>query len=81
MQAWLTGLNPELGDRVPLRLLRESDIYAVAPAILSAARAILAEDRRMELKSACQTNRPQMSMGKEITFGCPNSFVAAANAF
>lgn len=42
VQAWLTGVNPELGDRVPLRLLRESDIDAVAPAILSAARAFLA---------------------------------------
>jgi hypothetical protein len=42
VQAWLTGVNPELGDRVPLRLLRENDIDAVAPAILSAARAFLA---------------------------------------
>jgi len=42
VQAWLTGVNPELGDRIPLRLLRESDIDAVAPAILSAARAFLA---------------------------------------
>jgi hypothetical protein len=42
VQAWLTGVNPELGDRVPLRLMRESDIDAVAPAILSAARAFLA---------------------------------------
>jgi hypothetical protein len=42
VQAWLTGVNPELGDRVPLRLLRESDIDVVAPAILSAARAFLA---------------------------------------
>jgi hypothetical protein len=42
VQAWLTGANPELGDRVPLRLLRENDVDAVAPAILSAARAFLA---------------------------------------
>jgi hypothetical protein len=42
IQAWLTGVNPEFGDRVPLRLLRENDIDAVAPAILSAARAFLA---------------------------------------
>ena len=41
-QAWLTGVNPELGDRVPLRLMRENEIDAVAPAILSAARAFLA---------------------------------------
>jgi hypothetical protein len=41
-QTWLTGVNPELGDRVPLRLMRENQIDAVAPAILSAARAFLA---------------------------------------
>ena len=38
----VTGVNPELGDRVPLRLMRENEIDAVAPAILSAARAFLA---------------------------------------
>lgn len=42
VQAWLTGVNPELGDRVPLRLLRENDLDSVAPAILGAARAFLA---------------------------------------
>jgi hypothetical protein len=42
VQAWLTGVNPELGDRVPVRLLREQDVDAVAPSILSAARAFLA---------------------------------------
>ena len=25
VQAWLTGLNPELKDRVPIRLLRDED--------------------------------------------------------
>ena len=42
VQAWLMGVNPELGDRIPLRLMRENEIDAVAPAILSAARAFLA---------------------------------------
>ena len=42
VQAWLTCVNPELGDRVPLRLMRENEIDAVAPTILSAARAFLA---------------------------------------
>jgi hypothetical protein len=42
VQAWLTGVNPELGDCVPLRLLRENDIDAVAPAILNASRGFLA---------------------------------------
>ena len=44
VQAWLTGVNPELGDRVPLRLMRENEIEAVAPAILSAARAYLSDN-------------------------------------
>ena len=43
VQAWLTGVNPELGDRVPLRLMRENEIDAVAPAILGAARAFLSD--------------------------------------
>ena len=43
VQAWLTGVNPELGERVPLRLMCEYEIYAVAPAILSAVRVFLAE--------------------------------------
>lgn len=42
VQAWLTGVNPELGDRVPLRLLRENEIHEIAPAVLQAARAFLA---------------------------------------
>jgi hypothetical protein len=42
-QACLTGVNPELGDRVPLRLMRENEIDEVAPAILSAARAYLGD--------------------------------------
>jgi len=42
-QAWPTGVNPELGDRVPLRLMREDEIDVVAPAILSAVRAFLGD--------------------------------------
>lgn len=42
VQSWLTGVNPELGDRVPLRLLRNGDLETVAPEILGAARAFLA---------------------------------------
>jgi hypothetical protein len=38
IQSWLTGLNPELGDRVPLRLMRENDLETVAPEIMEAAR-------------------------------------------
>ena len=42
IQSWLTGVNPELGDRVPLRLMRENDLETVAPEIMGAARAFLA---------------------------------------
>ena len=42
VQAWFTGLNPELNDRVPVRLLREENVEAVGPEILSAARTFLA---------------------------------------
>jgi hypothetical protein len=42
VQAWMTGVNPELGDRVPLRLMREGDLHVVAPEVLRAARAFLA---------------------------------------
>jgi hypothetical protein len=42
VQAWMTGVNPELGDRVPLRLLREGDPHIVGQEILRAARAFLA---------------------------------------
>ncbi len=41
-QAWLMGLNPELTDRVPIRLLREEDLAVVGPEILGAVRAFLA---------------------------------------
>ena len=42
VQAWLTGVNPELGDRVPLRVLRDGDLTTVGPEILGAARAFIA---------------------------------------
>jgi hypothetical protein len=42
VQAWLTGLNPELGDRVPLRLLRDGKLETVGPELLGAARAFIA---------------------------------------
>jgi hypothetical protein len=40
-QAWFQGLNPQLDDRSPARLLREGDIDEVGPAVLAAARAFL----------------------------------------
>ena len=42
-QAWFQGLNPQLGDRSPLRLLREGDIDEVGPEVIGAARAFLAD--------------------------------------
>jgi len=43
IQSWLTGLNPELGNCVPLRLMRDNDLETVAPEIMGAARAILVD--------------------------------------
>jgi hypothetical protein len=43
IQAWLMGVNPDLDDRVPLRLMRQQDLEMVAPDILRAARTFLAE--------------------------------------
>jgi len=42
VQSWLTGLNPELKDRTPIRLLREQDLEAVGPELLGAVRAFIA---------------------------------------
>jgi hypothetical protein len=42
VRAWLTGLNPELNDRVPIRLMREGDLETVGPEILGAVRAFVA---------------------------------------
>jgi hypothetical protein len=42
VQAWLTGVNPELGDRVPLRLLREGDLNVIGPEVMAAVRAFIA---------------------------------------
>ncbi len=41
-QAWLLGVNPALGDRVPIRLLREGKLDQVAGPIVGAARAFAA---------------------------------------
>jgi len=38
VQAWLVGVNPELGDRVPIRMLRDKNLEKVAPLVLGAAR-------------------------------------------
>lgn len=40
-QAWFQGLNPQLDDRSPARLLREGDVDEVGPLVVAAARAFL----------------------------------------
>lgn len=39
VQAWFQGMNPQLEDRSPARVIREGDPHAVGPEVLSAARA------------------------------------------
>jgi hypothetical protein len=41
VQAWFQGLNPQLSDRSPARLLREGDLAEVGPEIVAAARAFM----------------------------------------
>jgi hypothetical protein len=40
-RAWFEGLNPQLDDRSPARLLREGDIDEVGPEVIGAERAFL----------------------------------------
>ena len=40
-RAWFQGLNPQLNDQSPARLLREGDIDEVGPEIIAAERAFL----------------------------------------
>lgn len=42
VQAWLTGVNPELSDRIPVRLLREGDLSVIGPEVMAAVRAFIA---------------------------------------
>lgn len=40
-RAWFQGLNPQLGDRSPARLLREGDLDEVGPEVIGAERVFL----------------------------------------
>jgi len=40
-QAWFMGLNPQLNDRSPARLLREGELDEIGPEIIAAARAFV----------------------------------------
>lgn len=57
IQSWLTCPNPELDDRVPLRLMRENDLEAVVPEVMGAARAFLVRARGRDYSSRCQFPR------------------------
>jgi hypothetical protein len=47
VQAWFQGLNPQLDDRSPARLLRDGELDDAGPKVLTAARAFAAPaDRR-----------------------------------
>lgn len=39
VQAWFQGMNPQLSDRSPARVIREGDPHTVGTEVLSAARA------------------------------------------
>jgi phage-related minor tail protein len=40
--SWFQGMNPELEDVAPARVLREQDLDTAGPAVLSAARSFIA---------------------------------------
>lgn len=40
-QAWFQGMNPQLDDRSPARLLRDGELDEAGPAVIAAARAFL----------------------------------------
>lgn len=42
LQAWMQGLNPELDDRSPARLLRDGDLETDGAQVLAAARSFVA---------------------------------------
>ena len=42
VQAWFQGLNPQLDDRSPARLLKDGDLDDAGPKVLTAARAFAA---------------------------------------
>lgn len=43
-QSWFQGMNPQLGDRAPARVLVEDDLDEAGPRVLAAARAFAATD-------------------------------------
>jgi hypothetical protein len=41
VQAWFTGLNPDLNDRAPIRFFRDEDFETAGPRVIAAARSFL----------------------------------------
>ena len=41
VQAWFVGLNPQLGNRSPARMLREGELDQVGPLVMRATRALI----------------------------------------
>jgi hypothetical protein len=83
IQSSLTGLNPELGDRVPLRLMRESDLETVAPEIMGAMRAFLAggwsESNGSRIEAA---PRPLFRLSRDDAWAIPEcAFIKEDGAF
>ncbi|WP_206751193.1 MULTISPECIES: hypothetical protein, partial [unclassified Cryobacterium] len=42
VQAWFQGMNPELGDKSPVALLRGEPLVVVGPIVVAAARSFIA---------------------------------------
>jgi hypothetical protein len=65
IQSWLIGLSPDLGDRVPLKLLRDANLEIVGPEIMAAARIFRAGGycTRWPKDWTCQNSHFRSSVG------------------
>ena len=66
VQAWLTGLNPELNDRVPIRLLREGDLETAGPEVLAAVRVFWPEHRYSARYPASRSDLPHCTPTRSV---------------
>jgi len=79
-QAWFQGLNPQLDDRSPARLLREGDIDEVGPAAITAAHAFLIGECSRMPGGRPDTRRHSQVRGRggRCDSGCGSGSSAAA---
>jgi hypothetical protein len=75
IQAWLMSRNPELGDRVPVRLIRENDFEKVAPESWALPEPFSSVDRskQMDLESKRPTGphfRLERAKGTRAVLDC-----------